>query len=378
MSDPVDVLTRVASGASPQARIDALAAGRTSRTDSAHSGGPSFETLLADAVGREAVRRTTDQQRTAAGLAPARRSRPQGALGASLSTLGMGSTALTPQSSVAGSMTSAGSHAGEAVIAAAAEHLGVPYLWGGTDPEKGFDCSGLIQAAYREVGVEMPKWSRHQATMGVEVDSIDDALPGDVIAFGDPVNHVGLYVGDGQMLHAPQTGDVVKISEIKRPIASIRRIVSPGAGPISPIDASTGTVAATKVHSPSEAENLYRPLFESAGERWGVDPALLAAVAETESGFNRYAVSPVGAQGLMQFMPATAAEMGVDPSDPASAIDGAARYLRTSIDQFGSNDLAIASYNAGRGAVSRYGGIPPFDETQNYVEKVNQSWRSRS
>jgi soluble lytic murein transglycosylase-like protein len=80
----------------------------------------------------------------------------------------------------------------------------------------------------------------------------------------------------------------------------------------------------------------------------------------------------------MQFMPATAAEMGVDPSDPASAIDGAARYLRTSIDQFGSTELAIASYNAGRGAVSRFGGIPPYPETQNYVEKVTQSWRSRS
>jgi soluble lytic murein transglycosylase-like protein len=77
-------------------------------------------------------------------------------------------------------------------------------------------------------------------------------------------------------------------------------------------------------------------------------------------------------------MPATAAEMGVDAFDPASAVDGAARYLRKSLDQFGSFELAIASYNAGRGAVSRYGGIPPYPETQNYVEKVLEAWRSRS
>ncbi|MGH1489483.1 MAG: transglycosylase SLT domain-containing protein [Acidimicrobiales bacterium] len=364
---------------SPATRLDSLASSRDRRVDSARNDGQSFETLLADAVGREMVRRTSEQQRTAAGLPVAPRTRPEGALGASMSSLdGADAALMGTQFSAAGSTSAVGSYAGEAVVAAAAEHLGVPYLWGGTDPEVGLDCSGLVQNAFRDVGVEMPKWSRHQATMGVEIASIEDALPGDVLAFGDPVNHVALYTGEGQMLHAPRTGDVVKVGPIDRPIASIRRIVKPGTTTISAVDPSTAASAAAPTHSASEAERLYEPMFEAAGERWGVDPALLAAVAQTESGFNRYAVSPVGAQGLMQFMPATAAEMGVDPSDPASAIDGAARYLRTSIDQFGSTDLAIASYNAGRGAVSRYGGIPPYNETQNYVEKVNQSWRSRS
>ena len=78
----------------------------------------------------------------------------------------------------------------------------------------------------------------------------------------------------------------------------------------------------------------------------------------------------------MQFMPATAQEMGVDPWDPASAIDGAARYLRNSLDRFGSVDLAVASYNAGPGAVARHGGIPPYPETQNYVRTVLDAWRS--
>ena len=107
-----------------------------------------------------------------------------------------------------------------------------------------------------------------------------------------------------------------------------------------------------------------------AGSRHGVDPALLAAVAQQESGFDASAVSPAGAQGLMQFMPATARGLGVDPFDPASAVDGAARYLADLTRQFGSTELGLAAYNAGPGTVSRYGGIPPYLETQNYVRAV--------
>ncbi len=270
--------------------------------------------------------------------------------------------------------------AGEAVVNAAAQHLGVPYLWGGTDAEHGFDCSGLVQDAYAQIGVDMPKWSRHQATMGVPVDSIDEALPGDVLTFGQPVNHVALYVGDGKMLHAPRTGEVIKIEEIDRPINSIKRIVTPApTGSTGPVTAASGLTAVPLAGDGLDlAELPYSELFAAAGQRWNVDPGLLAAVARAESNFNPQAVSPVGAQGLMQFMPATAAEMGVDPWDPASAIDGAARYLRNSLDRFGSVELAVASYNAGGGAVSRYGGIPPYRETQNYVRKVLDTWRSRS
>ena len=275
---------------------------------------------------------------------------------------------------------SPGSSAGQDIVAAGMTHLGVPYLWGGTDAERGFDCSGLVQDAYRQIGVEMPKWSRHQATMGVEVGSLDEARPGDVLAFGEPVNHVGLYVGDGKMLHAPKTGEVVKVEPIDRSIATIRRIVDPGAATFGL--GSLGGSSVDQVYGTNqpggELERLYQPMFVAAGERWGVDPALLAGVASTESGFDRQAVSPAGAQGLMQFMPGTAAEMDVDPWDPASAIDGAARYLRQSLDQFDTVEEAIASYNAGRGAVSRYGGVPPFPETQNYVRKVLDAWRSRS
>lgn len=285
---------------------------------------------------------------------------------------------------------------GEAVVAAAEKYLGVPYLWGGTDPDKGLDCSGLIQLAYRQAGVDIPKWSRNQATMGVEVDSIDQALPGDILTFGHPVTHVALYVGDGKMLHAPKRGEVVKVEAIDRPIGSIRRIIapadpagptpavaSPGAGagdvpPVSVAPASPAAPAPSPAWQAGPSEQRYQALFADAGRRWNVDPKLLAAIAQAESGFNPNAKSPAGAQGLMQFMPATAAELGVDPWDPASAIDGAARYLRTSLDRFGSTELAVASYNAGRGAVARYGGVPPYRETKAYVHKVLEAWKDRS
>lgn len=118
------------------------------------------------------------------------------------------------------------------------------------------------------------------------------------------------------------------------------------------------------------ADVPYADLFRSAGAEHGIPPSILAAVAKAESAFDPEAVSHAGAQGLMQFMPATAADMGVDPYDPASAIDGAARYLSQNLRRFGSMELALAAYNAGPGNVQRHDGIPPFAETQAYVPKV--------
>lgn len=259
------------------------------------------------------------------------------------------------------------SGAGESILLAALAQVETPYQAGGDNPQSGFDDTGLVRYAHRAVGVEMPETTNQQVTMGVAIESLADALPGDLVSFGSPVDHVALYAGDQQIVHAPSPGETVRIEDIERPVADIRRVVMPDSVPPS-LDEFT----------PGEMELIYQPLFDAAGRQWEVAPELLAAIADVESGFDPTAVSPVGAQGLMQFMPATAREMNVDPWNPASAVDGAARYLRTSLDQFTEPDLAIASYNAGRGAVSRYGGIPPFNETQNYVQKVREAWRARS
>ena len=114
------------------------------------------------------------------------------------------------------------------------------------------------------------------------------------------------------------------------------------------------------------------PLILKYAQIYGVDPSLVRAVMRHESGFNPSAVSPKGAQGLMQLMPGTAALMGVkNPFDPEQNIAGGVGYLRHCLDRFQHNvPLAVAAYNAGPGSVARCGTIPPFEETQHFVSNV--------
>jgi hypothetical protein len=278
--------------------------------------------------------------------------------------------------------TTTGGVSGEQIVEGSMQYLGVPYRWGGTDPESGLDCSGFVQQAYEDFGIDLPRVSRQQATVGTEVPSIDQARPGDLVAFGSPVDHIGIYVGDNKMIVAPHTGDVVKIQEITRPVATIRRVIGTDAATTgaTTVDASARLALATRLGAAGGTTSVaagalpasvpFRDLFEAAGAKHGVDPRLLAAVAKVESGYNPNATSSAGATGLMQFMPATARGMGIDPSDPAQAIDGAARYLKGQMNRFGSVELALAAYNAGPGAVVRAGGIPNNSQTRAYVPKV--------
>jgi soluble lytic murein transglycosylase-like protein len=107
-----------------------------------------------------------------------------------------------------------------------------------------------------------------------------------------------------------------------------------------------------------------------------VDPALVKAIIANESGFNANATSSVGAQGLMQLMPGTASALGVtDAYDPAQNVAGGTKYIRQLLDRFnGDVRLAVAAYNAGPGAVEKYAGVPPYTETQNYVQNVLASY----
>ncbi len=108
---------------------------------------------------------------------------------------------------------------------------------------------------------------------------------------------------------------------------------------------------------------------------YGLPQGLVHAVIHQESRGRANAVSVKGALGLMQLMPGTAAQLGVNPHDPEQNVRGGARYLRQQIDRFGSIPLALAAYNAGPGAVLRYGGIPPYRETQNYVSTIMRRWQ---
>jgi len=120
------------------------------------------------------------------------------------------------------------------------------------------------------------------------------------------------------------------------------------------------------------ADVPYGAEITAAAKKYGLDPALLAGLVKQESGFNPNAGSPAGARGLTQLMPGTAAGLGVtNVLDPVQSLDGGAKYLREQLDAFGGDVArALAAYNAGPGAVQRYGGVPPYAETQNYVRVV--------
>jgi soluble lytic murein transglycosylase-like protein len=135
---------------------------------------------------------------------------------------------------------------------------------------------------------------------------------------------------------------------------------------------ATSGAAATPTTLGGGAPTQYDAQITAAATKYGIDPALLKGLIRQESNFNAAARSSAGAQGLTQLMPGTAASLGVtDASDPAQAIDGGAKYLKQQLDRFGGDvSRALAAYNAGPGAVAKYGGVPPYAETQNYVQKV--------
>jgi soluble lytic murein transglycosylase-like protein len=148
----------------------------------------------------------------------------------------------------------------------------------------------------------------------------------------------------------------------------------PTAGAVSTYAVRNASNVRTTRSVHGDVEGIYDEAIESAAATHGVRPELVRAVIQVESGFNPRARSHVGAMGLMQLMPATAAELGVDnPWDPVQNIHGGVAYLGSLIRQFGDEVLALAAYNAGPGAVNRYGQrVPPYRETRDYVQKITR------
>lgn len=139
-----------------------------------------------------------------------------------------------------------------------------------------------------------------------------------------------------------------------------------------------GASEASVLPSYSRNKNAFDQMIRQAAQQHGVSEGLIKAVMHTESGFNINARSPVGAQGLMQLMPATARRFNVNNAyDPQQNIFGGARYLSWLLKRFnGNTQLAIAAYNAGEGNIDKYGGIPPFRETQDYVRRVTSRFQN--
>lgn len=214
--DKVELLDTVSSAnrAVLQRYLDASAAAEGAQRD-------------ADARATDASRAADDAARTLedATRTKAQADRDVAAANAALSRLSRGDRALLRAGGITNFPTNIpGDGLGVAALRAALTRQGAPYVWGATGPNT-FDCSGLVQWAYRQIGVGMPRVAAAQQQVG-EAISPDQAQPGDLIFFGNPAYHVGIYVGDGKFLEAPQSGDVVKVAPV-RSFTSIRRITPP-------------------------------------------------------------------------------------------------------------------------------------------------------
>ncbi|MFT4015147.1 MAG: lytic transglycosylase domain-containing protein [Paracoccus sp. (in: a-proteobacteria)] len=147
---------------------------------------------------------------------------------------------------------------------------------------------------------------------------------------------------------------------------------------LRPGTASTKSVVELAMPGPIPAYNgnrrsQYLPHAKAMAKKHGVPEDLFLRLVQQESGWNPSARSHKGARGLAQLMPGTAAKLGVDAGDPLQNLEGGARYLRMMYNTFGSWRLALAAYNAGPGAVAKYGDVPPFRETRNYVRIIHGS-----
>ena len=306
----------------------------------------------------------------------------------SLASAPSSSSAIASTSGNGTSSTSSGS----AIVSEASKFLGVPYVWGGSSPS-GFDCSGLVQYVFAQLGVEVPRGSVDQSEVGTSVASLSQAQPGDLLFFEPGQNgappgkpgHVGIYIGDGKMIDAPETGETVQVQAVPCTPIAIRRIAVPSgtSGAASSSSSAVTTAASTSTvsgalgstNSGVQMGNVsvpleYAGLVEQASAKSGTPAPLLAAILYNESRFEPDVVSSAGAEGIAQFMPSTAAANGVDAFNPSSAIPGAAEMLAQFHKAFGSWTDAIAAYAAGGGAVEAAGGVPQDGTTPAYVAKT--------
>jgi soluble lytic murein transglycosylase-like protein len=157
-----------------------------------------------------------------------------------------------------------------------------------------------------------------------------------------------------------------------QPAAPAASTSSSFAGALASAQATPTQTSPSATTSGTDASNAFGAEIDAAAASNGIDPALLRGLVSQESGFDPNARSGAGAVGLTQLMPGTAASLGVtNPLDPAQSLQGGAKYLRQQLDRFGGDQrLALAAYNAGPAAVAKYGGVPPYSETQNYVNSV--------
>ena len=178
---------------------------------------------------------------------------------------------------------------------------------------------------------------------------------------------------DKELQKAQGAGGAEKAGRVEKGAAAAKATIAAKAD----ASAEASHAAASEAAEASQpADEPLDALVREAAAKSGVDPKLISAVAEVESGGDQSTVSGAGAVGVMQLMPETAASLGVDPYDEKENVEGGAKYIREILDAFGGDvSKAIAAYNAGPQAIREYGGVPPYRETQDYVRTVLDLYR---
>ncbi len=239
---------------------------------------------------------------------------------------------------------------------------------------RGFE-SMFVNMLIKQMKSSMLEEKNEEATFGAEtLGGYADMLLSDDIA------KTGKGIGIAEMVFKQLTGGH-EISNITNSVEGYSDLIRQNSIPVfddntseeSPIKKEVAKLAnSLNSNSLSGRIEQYMPIIQDAARKYGIPENLIKSVIRTESAGKHDAVSPVGAKGLMQLMDGTAGDMGVkDPFDPEQNIMGGTKYLKYLMDRFENDtETALAAYNAGPGNVEKYGGIPPFNETQNYVKKV--------
>lgn len=183
---------------------------------------------------------------------------------------------------------------------------------------------------------------------------------------------IRIYLADGVTeMPVSMVAGVEALEAVTQPASSVE------AAPTAPKTEAAGSNGAESAR-PAAVDLAPAELAESAARKYALPSAFVASVMRTESGFNAAAISPKGAIGLMQLMPATARELGADPNQPGENADAGTRYLRDLLARYEDRpdqvELALAAYNAGPAAVDRYHGVPPYRETREYILRVLKTW----
>ncbi len=234
---------------------------------------------------------------------------------------------------------------------------------------RGFE-SMFVNMLIKQMKSSMLEEKKEENTFGADtLGSYTDML------LSDDISKTGKGIGIAEMIFKQMTGGN-EISNITSSVEGYSDLTRQSSLPVFDKSKLQEKVseAASSINANSLTDRIeqYMPIIQDAAEKYGIPENLIKSVIRTESAGKHDAISPVGAKGLMQLMDGTAGDMGVSDSlDPEQNIMGGTKYLKFLMDRFDNDtETALAAYNAGPGNVDKYGGVPPFNETQNYIKKV--------